>query len=901
MALLTLALSFLVLQQAPVRAQDSLGLGNGYTIFDIGTLKGQIVKDSQTLASLNSTGNEFDFLPSDRLDQLAFNGAHHLGDITLRYRKSSAEAWTSADSASAREPVLALNGTGQGVVAASDLTPTLPNEIPVKVTREWLKYGDDLAVRFNITNNHNGSVELGSLGLPISINNIFTGRTAVETQDKCALADPYIGLDAGYVRVSHLEGTGNALVITPIGASKLEAWRFLDEPQGNFSYQSQTFEGNYEWQIHSLAYAENEWKGSTPWNEPTSKILSPGETYSVGLRFSVAEKIQTIEDAVIKTGYPLAVGIPGYVVPSDSSARLYLNHTSPVKDIDAGGAFKIDKLASTDSAYKLTPTTSAWGRARVTISYEDGKTQTVHYKITKTAPATIADMGHFFSTAAYFNDTSDPFFRAPSIMLYDREVNKIVEQEARVWFSGISDEAGTGTYLATAMKQFAQPNAEEVSAVDDFVHETVVGTLQQNDTFGVVASAFYYEPGAVNFTYDSSFDWTSWTSWDKARAYTTRRAYNYVHPVATYWSLYRTARNYPEKKLRAEWSWYLDRAFNTTQYCLSNEGANCDYALVGLMGEWVLGELLKDLKREDMADEASALEESMRYRANLWETQAIPFGSEMAWDSTGQEGVYFWTSYFNLPNTPAKAVNSILAYMPTVAHWGWNGNARRYWDFIYGAKIQQIERQIHHYGSGLNSLPMLHSYERNPKDNLYALRVGFAGNTAPLTNIDEEGFASAAFHSFPELLKWDPFSGDYGQGFLGLALGQTVYIVNDNKFGVQAFGGDIDEARSSASSTVVAPKDAVRRRVFVADLGLKVEISAGAIEEIVYDSAAQKLSLTIVPAVSKNALQAKSTIVWLEQPGLEVVDFTVEGAKQERGGYVVDLAGGGTSVDITKA
>ena len=315
------------------------------------------------------------------------------------------------------------------------------------------------------------------------------------------------------------------------------------------------------------------------------------------------------------------------------------------------------------------------------------------------------------------------------------------------------------------------------------------------------------------------------------------------------------------------------------------------------MGEWVLGELLKDLKREGMAAEAAALEASMRYRANLWETQAIPFGSEMAWDSTGQEGVYFWTSYFNLPNTPAKAVNSILAYMPTVAHWGWNGNARRYWDFIYGAKIQQIERQIHHYGSGLNSLPMLHSYERSPKDNLYALRVGFAGNTAPLTNIDEGGFASAAFHSFPELLKWDPFSGDYGQGFLG----QTVYVVDDSKFGVQAFGGDIDETRSSASSTVVAPKDAVRRRVFVADLGLKVEISAGAIEELVYDSAAKKLSLTIVPAVSKSALQAKSTIVWLEQPSLEAVEFTVAGAKQERGGYIVDLTGGSASVDITKA
>lgn len=30
---------------------------------------------------------------------------------------------------------------------------------------------------------------------------IFTGRTAAETNEKCSLFDPYIGADAGYVQV----------------------------------------------------------------------------------------------------------------------------------------------------------------------------------------------------------------------------------------------------------------------------------------------------------------------------------------------------------------------------------------------------------------------------------------------------------------------------------------------------------------------------------------------------------------------------------------------------------------------------------------------------------------------------------------------------------------------------
>lgn len=239
--------------------------------------------------------------------------------------------------------------------------------------------------------------------------------------------------------------------------------------------------------------------------------------------------------------------------------------------------------------------------------------------------------------------------------------------------------------------------------------------------------------------------------------------------------------------------------------------------------------------------------------------------------------------------------------MPIVAHWGWNGNARRYWDFVYGAKIQQIERQIHHYGSGLNSLPILHSYEQNPNGNLYSLRVGFAGNTAPLSNIDQEGFASAAMHSFPELLKWDPYSGDYGQGFLGMSLGQSVYIVRDERYGDLAFGGDIVEDASNATSVVVSPKDTVRRRVFIAELGLKVELSAGAIQEVVYNRATQSVVLSVAAAATDKALKADAAVVWLQRPGSNSVGYTVTDAEQERAGWKINLTSGSAKVFIKKA
>ncbi|OHE97280.1 hypothetical protein CORC01_07335 [Colletotrichum orchidophilum] len=866
------------------QSSDALGVGNGFLDFKAGQFTGQLVKDSQTLASLKP-GSDFDFLPSDLLANLTLNSAHHIGDVSFRFRLGSVGNWTTVDSAAARKPVKALNDLAPGVIAAADLAATLPAGVPLTVTREWLPLGDGLALRINLTNTANGTVELGALGLPVAINNIFSRPSAEETQAKCSLADPYIGLDAGYVRVSPIKGLGDALVVAPLGSSPLEAWRLLAEPTGDFSYQSQTYEGTYEWMIHSQAWADNEWKSATPWNTPTSKTLKARETYSVGLKFVAAESIQTIEDAVTKADIPLAVGIPGYVVPADLTARLYLTHPSPVKTIDSQDSFTIKQdTTAKGSPYLLTPTAGAWGRAKLTITYEDGKTQVVQYYITKPAPDTVSDLGHFLTTAAHFTNASDPFGRAPSIMGYDKEANAIVTQDARVWIAGLSDEGGTGAYVAAATKLFVQPVEAEVAVVDEFIHDTIVGTVQPaNDTFAVRASTFFYQPDAVDYAYDSARVWTSWTSWNKERAYTTVRAYNYVHPVVAYWSMYRVARDYPQVKTRADWSWYLNQAYHTVQHCLKNGAKDCDYGLTGLMGETVFAELLEDLKRENMTKKAASFEANMRYRAEFWETLAVPFGSEMA--------------YFGHNNTAIKAINSIRGYMPTVAHWGWNGNARRYWDFLYGAKHEGIERQVHHYGSGLNSLPMLHYYERNPSD-FDAIRVAFAGNTAPLTNIDGDGCPSAAFHSFPQHLAWDPYTGDYGLGFLGLGLGQAVYIINHETYGAVVFGGNV--VASTETTLVAEPRDAVRRRVFVADLGLKVVLSAGAIQTVTYDQQGPTVKLSVRPAASEAALKATSTIVWL-QTTVGEVKFTVSGAGESRGGYLVDLSGGQAEVTISKA
>ncbi|KAB8301599.1 hypothetical protein EYC80_003441 [Monilinia laxa] len=869
-----------------------ISVSSQYVSLSSSALNAKLSSSSQTLASLIPQAlTTFDFSPFDLLSQRSSNGNYHVGDITLRYRNVGATSWTSVDSAAARAAVTSTGGT------SANLAPTLPSGIPLNITRAWSANGADINLNFTITNKGTTSIEIGALGFPIEFNSIFTGRTAVETQKMCSLVDPNIGLDGGYLRVTPLSGTGPALVVTPLGQTPLEGWRFLTENTNTaLAYQSQTFEGFYSWETYTLAYAQNEWKGTTPWNPATSVVLAAGQSITKGLRFSTASSISNIESTVANTGTPVAIGVPGYIIPQDTNAQLFLLHnSSTVASIKStpSGAFTF--TATGTNIYTLTPSSSTWGRVRVTITYVDGLVQTVNYVITLSAPAAVSGLGTFLTTNQWLSDTTDPFGRAPSVISYDRSINAQVLQEQRAWIAGLSDEAGAGSWLAATMKQAISPNAAEVTKLEQFATQTLWGNIQNSD-YSVKLSVFYYQPGAVSYNYSTAIDWGNWWSWNKAAAYGTGRTYDYVHVAAAYWALYRVARFYPTLVKTKTWQWYLDQAYQTIIYAT---GPNTSYVDVGLMGETVWGYILQDLQNEGNTTAASKVIAAMKARANLWNSDAVPFGSEMAWDSTGQEGVYYWSNYFGLTTTVTKTINSILGYMPTVSHWAWNGNARRYWDFIYGGKLMRFERMTHHYGSGLNALPLLSYFEQNPTQT-YLLRVGYGGTNGPLSNIDSGGFASAAFHTWPDTMAWDGYSGDYGPNFVGLALGSGTYVVNDSTLGLVAFGGTLT---GSSTSWTVIPNDAVRRKVFISQLGYKFTVDAGAIASVKYSNGA--VQLTIAPSVTSVSTMAtaSSTILRVTKTAQvgSVGRAVVSGLTTLRGGWAVNLEDGNVAVSITFA
>jgi hypothetical protein len=906
-------------QTAPPPA--TLGLDGGTLDFDTPDFRVKLVRDSQTIAALEPRGatgidanTPFDFTPADQLTVRQGDRFNHLGDIHLRVRSDAGAAWQEFSSSTARKPVTPVTDfaapAGARVLAAADLTPTL-GEPPVRVTRAWMiDASGRLVLRFDVRNATAAPVTIGGLGFPVVFNNLIQNfargraRTLPQAHETCVFFDPYPGLDAGYLQVTRLSGAGPALVVAPEAGTRtpFEAFR----PLNDASRRGQTFEGAFEWTVHSRAWAENEWKAADPWNPPSSVTLKPGESRAYGLRFLVSSEIRGIEKTLAEHDRPVAVGLPGYIVPMDLEARLFLSpgrRTVASLRVDPAGALAV-AAAGTVRGGQLQYTVQGkrWGRARLTVSYSDGTAQTIHYYVTKPAQTAVADMGRFLTTKAWFTDETDPFQRAPSVMTYDRANNRIVLQDTRVWVAGLSDEGGVGAWLAAIMKGFGQPAKEEVDKLAEFVDRVVWGRLQYSEgprMYGVRKSLFFFQPDLVpGFQYQQG-NWTTWTSWNKQQADAVNRAYNYPHVVAAYWTMYRLARNYPGLVTKRSWEWYLDKAFNTVKYMTGGFAppggrGGVSYVNVGLMNGDVLVMLLDDLKREQWAEQATYLESAMKRRADRWRNDAYPFGSEMAWDSTGQEEIFAWTNYFGYKDKALVSLNSILGYMPAVPHWGYNGNARRYWDFFYGAAPGgTTERQIHHYGSGLNALPVLAHYREHP-DDYHLLRIGYGGMMGALSNIDEEGFPSAAFHSFPQNLRWDTYTGDYGPNFFGHAVGTATYVIDHPEFGWQALGGNL---RQSGGWVTVQTRDSLRRRVYVAPLGLYLTLDAGTFESVAINPATRAVRVTLSPATAF----VPRALLRIEQPAR--VDGVgryqpARAFESLRGGFAIPLQRAATTIDL---
>lgn len=752
------------------------------------------------LAVTNGDGN-FDFGTSKSKEKRDGKGYYQLGDINISLR-TIFNPWDTYRTA-----------------FDEDLT-----DCPLDVSREWQTATDGTETIFTIklTNPTKEEYEVGGLGVPLVFNQILTDNTLDESHQNCVFSDPYIGNDAGYVQVTRLSGDEPTLLVTPGKNAHFEAYRPLNDDK---TPRRVTFEGFYEWTIFSFAYAESDWFDQKHWNKPTSLILKPGDSQEFSLRFTVIDSQADVPQELHRLGMPVVDSVPGYTIHGTETAHLTVDSKSPVSSIKVSPANALDLYKAGDGSYKLAGTGDYYGYADVLIQYQDGTRQTINYFVLDAANTAVKKLADFHVKNQWLED-DDKYGRKHAFMTYDRDAKQKVLSERRTFISGVSDEVGAGPNLLMAAKNLLMPDKHQVHLLEEYVDDVLWGKLQNKEDYSIRASLYYTDE---NSPY-------SWASWDKSRSEETWRAYNYPHQATIYWIMYRLARNYDGLVTNHDWQWYLEHAYQTVmamhKFATKDKFMYLEQfgLMVGSAHLWIL----KDLEYEGWNEKAESYEEYMRLRYTIWASLKYPYGSEMPWDSTGQEEIYVWCDYFGDMGKAKQTVDAVKAYTPSIPNWGYNGAARRYFDSAVYGKREEMGRLFGHYGSPLNAIPLLMSYKEHHSDDLYLLKVGYAASTSALTTINPDGFGSMGYLANPDVMDFEPYTGDYGQSFYGYMHEAGQFVHFDPQAGWLSFGGEVEV---DGSTIVVTPTDAFHRRLFIhgenGDLEIKSETAP--IKNVLYD------------------------------------------------------------------
>ena len=652
-----------------------------------------------------NASDAFSFINDDRAGNFSSIPYHHShGDITLRVRTSSESSYrtyTTADS-HLNHSAIQLDSPSSSL-ASFDVTPLLRTGSGLTLTKRFdvvtlpgLPASSALTLTLTVTNNASDTLVLGALGLSALFSSNWNDLDLRRAAEQCSLAEPSIAGDHGWVKVTRLTGEGRVLLMSPVPAhrqtSALHHWRQLKGEDATPA--GYAFEGHYEWTAISDAW-DADWHQPQPWTGGAGPIqLAVGESATFAWQYQLIPNVRALEPILLSQGEFSSLAVPGYLLSTDmTTARLYIAPPAGTSlyevNLDGPGSLILQSMGSGPTpylAYSMNAKTA--GRVRVAFTFRTttnttSSTAWVNLFVSGPLDAAVSSIGSFSAAHQWYTNMSDPFGRAYSIMPYDFEAHTMTLQDDRSYVVGLSDEAGAGPGLAFAMANRYRPDAAQAELLDVYINRTLRGVKGgdggpvpfavsvQNANWSVRASMFWYDrPGMPGYHY------TVRDGWDQDRSAQLWRSYNYVHPTVLYHTMYRVCRDFDQLPRLYSCQWYLTAAYQTF---LSMFADAPYYTQFGLMEGSVFLDVMDDLALEGRDDESSNMRAMQEKRVDTWRRLPFPFGSEMPWDSTGQEEIWLSAQAFGQYELSNSSLSAILAYAHAVPNWAYHGSARRFW------------------------------------------------------------------------------------------------------------------------------------------------------------------------------------------------------------------------------
>lgn len=685
----------------------------------------------------------------------------------------------------------------------------------------WSVNGSILSWDLTLKNDSKTSVTIEDLVFPLPMRALWSSEDQLANYEQNVTRHSFIGGDGSYIYWQSPNGEGPILLMATSAGTRLE---FKDKARIGepFGENDPEWEGLIEVAVHSKSLQVRRHGLVEGYLPPTVRELAPGELATYGFTFRWAQGLSDLRQAIYDSSCVDVVSAPGFVVPTDMSVRLALRSIDHVVRIDLGDSGFARELDEANGYQQFEIKFSSLGPSQVVLHMHSGRASVLQFCAISPV-ASLIDM-----RAAFLVHRQQ--MRAPgrgfdgAFMQWDMAERRVIEWDSyagggwKEWMAGGSDDLGLGPAAFLAEKNRRRPIQSEVSSVDYFLNNFVLGYLQGRHDDGKRTYQIYrWYDGADSRPTDEGV-------W---------RSYNYLHVANTYFSMHRIAALYCDMQTTRTSLEYLELCFRTLDAMfrkipLPNPLGNSASELA-LMGEGTYQEILDAFTAAGWAARASGLHELLREKSARLFNQRYPFASEISIDTTAFEGCYSLAKMFGNDRLAESVTRSSLASRGVQPVWYFFGSDNRHtgeswWNLGYETQIGswQLKDFLAHGGTVAGAEAETARVASGAYFGGWA-NVNSGQIDANPSNIgaaswqyqSQKGAGEPPWVFMPMLKGWWAWSGEADLGFWGGLRAATVSVVDDPAIGLHAFGGSLTV---DGRDIVIQPQDGVGQRLMLFNL-----------------------------------------------------------------------------------
>ncbi|MEA2551926.1 MAG: hypothetical protein QOJ65_102, partial [Fimbriimonadaceae bacterium] len=657
----------------------------------------------------------------------------------------------------------------------------------------------------NLENDGRITLEIGELGFPMALNNLYEGFPREDRGVEALYRDrlylhPFIGGAASYLFAQRLSAEPPGLIVTP---GQGTSWEFCHHVPASLNTP-------YRWGgipvMYVLSRAAVEREGWGEWfNGHTSKVLEPGDKLEIQTRFMSGsrDRFDGLFATMAAGRRPTMRIFPAAVAPFDVGIAVEVAGSTPTQFYTDREA-DLDTDSDEDGGFCHVKPKAA---GPLTLSFEDtdGRISNAHLMFTEPIASLIKKRAEWLVRHQLFEDQGSNLDGA--FVPYNTKANH-PNTDPSDYISPFGVESILSDALFLAEKNRIYPERSQIAILEGFV-DRFLRTNLQNPATGAVASSFMDSVSTgVHFG----------------------RPQVYPMVAVLYHALSCISRDTGTKLHDA--SFYLCQAAATVEAmerCADPAAwRGCGVPLMSLMHE-----IKADLAKTDA-------EFPLRNRAEDLSKRRYPLaGSQSPWDTTGYDEVHAAALETGNANLQERVMSAAFAARSTAPSWWWYGSDKRWLDDADLSPHPALEDKGELcFGptSSANSEILFRALQRDAlsvPDPM--MRMAFGGMLGVWALVKPDGSASTGFCP-------DPASKHYGfnpnTGTVGLALFHYLrnacsYVLPSPTTGAITFGCTFEaKEKDDGLELRVKPWDGVGRRVVVRQVGFEVEAQAGKIREV---------------------------------------------------------------------